>query len=68
MTKPMRNRAHNQHCPSCGSKAYITTTRHVTDALTERYYRCGNNACGHCFKTITEITATVVPPLVDKTK
>lgn len=61
--KSRPNRQPSQYCPSCRRRAKVTATRVISERHTERYYRCTNIECGHQFKTITEITETIVPPL-----
>ncbi|PID66612.1 MAG: hypothetical protein CR975_02230 [Gammaproteobacteria bacterium] len=63
-----RNRSHSQRCPTCQHKAYVTTTRAATDTITERYFLCKNPECGHAFKTITQVTETIIPPLAVATE
>ncbi len=57
-----RNRGHAQVCHICCHKAYVTSTRQITNLITERYYQCSNVECEHVFKTVTQVVETIIPP------
>jgi hypothetical protein len=48
-------------CPHCKSIAFTRSSRQATETLREAYLQCSNLYCGHTFKTLTEIVATLSP-------
>lgn len=63
-----RQRQPSQPCPTCGSKSRVTTTRKLSNTTTERYHQCTNLDCQHQFKTLTEVAATIIPPISKEKK
>lgn len=48
-------------CPHCHSMAFTRSSRQATATLREAYLQCSNLYCGHTFKTLTEVVATLSP-------
>lgn len=46
-------------CPICNAKAYIRTSRPMSELTREQYYHCTNAKCEHVFVAMISIVRTV---------
>lgn len=47
------------HCPVCGKRAHIRTSRPLSDMVTEQYYACLNPKCRTVFVGLVEVSRIV---------
>lgn len=61
------NRLHDKHarlqhlCPHCGTVAVCRSSREITPLTRELYVQCCNIDCGHTWRSVLSIVATIAP-------
>lgn len=59
--KKVRKESRRIACPHCGWPSTVRTSESVSELTRQTTYSCSNWECGHNFKTLEEIIASLTP-------
>ncbi|MBN8438452.1 MAG: ogr/Delta-like zinc finger family protein [Candidatus Accumulibacter sp.] len=51
-------------CPHCNATVKVRSSTQVSSLIQEGYCQCTNIVCGHTFRIVTEVVATIAPSAV----